>query len=753
MAKAKTRPSRPEWDHSWKSYTFQYISKSDGIQEKTLVVNPESYSQTEPARITVTQTKGGMFVDSFGEGIKTIVISGTMGYKRRIAVGGPGPEQLSGPGTEKSNKQREGVSGQDQFLDLRKLYRDWLLASTDPNEKAQMRFYNWSDEESYEVVITQFSLQRATGRPLLYQYNIQMTCIKDLNAKQQGDADPITDKLSEPTGRATIVYDKLDTNTTFLKGLINGLGVGTFSESVTKWAGAASKGSSFFNTVTNTFKTVQSAIDDVQDLSDSVGLFVAGANTFINTPFDLVKQTATTLEDLIENCCSVGDIPHEVVRSLRETVCAITSLSKSLFSGFTNPGLFEGASNCGTTLGVLDSLLLGTHNSFSATAQKPPQVVKSQIFDVPTSVMKLNDEPLRVSGVYLETDIERTGINYLNYSSGSNVTLSSVPITPVVVDYSLRQDTTQNLIKYESSSSYTVISGDTLTRIALKFYGDPGRWKEIALYNNLEYPYISDDYGFEKEIVSTGTVRFYRATGTTDPVSIPKDHLVWVPAYQGTNAINFRVTAETTLVLSAPYVDVLVHSEIEGPIGNVWPGAITGFTAITGISSVYNLSSIIGGKVWRLALVGETIQIPMTSKEATSAVNPTQPGYEELFGIDIWVDDSGEFDFSVDQSTDFARVFGTKNLVQALQNRIKTTKGYYPYNSEYGTNLPLYIGRKGLPNQYDMIKVDIKNGVLMDPRLSGIKSFLMTVDGDEVQMSFDAIPIGEQNLLPINIVI
>jgi hypothetical protein len=199
---------------------------------------------------------------------------------------------------------------------------------------------------------------------------------------------------------------------------------------------------------------------------------------------------------------------------------------------------------------------------------------------------------------------------------------------------------------------------------------------------------------------------------------------------------------------------VPVQAVIEGPIGNVWAGAITGLSvSITGIGSVYNTTSITGGKIWKLAVVGDVIQIPLTTKKATSAVISTQPGYEQLFGIDIWVDDLGEFDFSVDQNTDFARVFGVDNLTQALANRIKTQKGYYPYHSDYGTNVPLYIGKKGLPYQYDLIKTDVRNGVLLDKRISEIKSFLLTVDGDEISIDFDAIPIGEQNLIPVNIVV
>jgi len=293
-----------------------------------------------------------------------------------------------------------------------------------------------------------------------------------------------------------------------------------------------------------------------------------------------------------------------------------------------------------------------------------------------------------------------------------------------------------------------------LPRVALKNYGDASRWKEIAIYNGLEYPFIIEDKDdFDKEEYAIGTVRFYRQSGVGGAITIPLGHAIWVPAYQGTNRINFVTTEAKILNLMESYVDVPIRASLTGDIGSVASGIITGFTAITGVNKVSNISPTAGGKIWKIVFVGDVIQIPETAQVATSAIIPATPDYEQLFGIDIWIDEDGELESSIESDKDFARVFGSDNLVQALKNRIKTSKSYYPYHPEYGTNLPLYIGQKNISTWQNIIKVDIKGGVLLDPRIFQIKEFKMEIDGDKAGMEFDAIPISDQPSLPINIVI
>jgi hypothetical protein len=148
-----------------KHFMFVYEKVSSGTRtEVELFINPEEFTQVEPARITVTQTKGGAFVDYFGQGIKTISLRGVTGFKGR-KIG------------------NEELSGQEQFLNLRSVIRDWTKNSqTDPSNHI-LKFFNFADSEFYEIVVTNFQLMRTSGRPLLYQYNIAITCIRECGTK------------------------------------------------------------------------------------------------------------------------------------------------------------------------------------------------------------------------------------------------------------------------------------------------------------------------------------------------------------------------------------------------------------------------------------------------------------------------------------------------------------------------------------------------------------------------------------------
>ena len=224
-------------------------------------------------------------------------------------------------------------------------------------------------------------------------------------------------------------------------------------------------------------------------------------------------------------------------------------------------------------------------------------------------------------------------------------------------------------------------------------------------------------------------------------------------------SIDFITTEEKTLNLANSYVDVSIEAVATGEIGNVGPGRIVGFSPnelpswpAMSISKISNITSTLGGKTWRVIKPGGVLQIPRTSTDVVSTVVGAEIGYEALFGIDIAVNKYGEFgsDKQVDQ--DIQRVFGVKNLGQALLNRIGTTKKFYYYHPEYGTNLPYYIGRKNNPHWQDLVRLDIRSACLLDPRIETIRSFRMAVDGDTILLVVNAIPINQQTPLLINLV-
>jgi len=725
-------------------FTFEYYNKATGERNHiTLFINPEEFTVTEPARITVTQTKGGAFVDHFGQGLKQVTIRGTTGFNP--------PQPLS---------YQEKISGHEHFIQLRKLIRDWQDKAKDPatSKNHIMRFYNWSDQEYWDVAVTQFTLLRAVGRPLLYQYTIVMTVLQDMEKSVRTmdtgfEEVPIFDYLLDPERRVPIVAAKLGNETNYLNNIFNKLmDITGLSSGTQTWGPLIAKGAEVFDTVSGVYRTITSVIQEVDDVTRTLGMYVDGVTSFINTPFESIQNTSDRIEDIIDDLCAVSDIPHELVRSLREMICALRALPSVLFSGFTNPSLFEGNSNCGATLGIPDAPVSIYRNSFEATAQIPAERQVTQAFAEPVKTLILKEQPTQVIGVYLATDISRIGYNYLDSVNGNEITLTSVPSVPVIIDYKVQQDTTTDMLKLQATDGVILKFEDTLERISYDAFGDASQWKLIALYNDLEYPFIVDT-DFDKEIEATGYVRFYRNPAVLTPITIPVNSSVWVPIYRGTLQIDFVTTATKVLPIANTYIDVPVQAVKPGEIGNVAPSQITGFTAITGILKVSNVDGVTGGKIWRVMKPGDVILIPKTSTTSTSIISGATKDYDAMFGIDIALTKDGEFDVANETLNDLKRVYGVKNLVQALKDRILTQKRYYIYHPEYGCDLPYYMGRKNITHWQDLVKVDIKGGVLLDPRISEIKQFKMEIDGDTISMDFDAIPINQNAPLPLNLII
>lgn len=118
-------------------------------------LNPEEYTQDEPSRSTVTQTKGGAWVDDFGAGLPTIYMKGTTGFKKG--------------------------SGADKFKELRNFIREYMNNGTPGAEvKDELTFHNYTDEESWIVHTdpTAFRLLRSKSNPLLYMYEIRLVCLR-----------------------------------------------------------------------------------------------------------------------------------------------------------------------------------------------------------------------------------------------------------------------------------------------------------------------------------------------------------------------------------------------------------------------------------------------------------------------------------------------------------------------------------------------------------------------------------------------
>lgn len=156
----KNRLKRIEFVIMGKSYKFN--------------INPEEYIQEEPSRSTVTQTKGGAWVDDFGAGLPVITIRGSTGFQYGLGV--------------------------SKFKELRNLVRQYYSSSSNK----EFIFHNWTDDESW-VVHTDpqgFRLLRNRNNPLLYMYDIRLICLRPATHPKTKDASGVGQTLGSAIPKA-----------------------------------------------------------------------------------------------------------------------------------------------------------------------------------------------------------------------------------------------------------------------------------------------------------------------------------------------------------------------------------------------------------------------------------------------------------------------------------------------------------------------------------------------------------------------
>ena len=140
------------------------------------VIRPEDLQWTQTSRTSVQQTLGGAWVDTFGEGIATINLSGHTGWR----------------------KDGAGDDWEQRFIDLNevvfKKYHEHVADKKDP-EKVVLEFVDVLDKRAVRVVPGNFILKRNKSRPLLMQYNISLTVVALSSQSVAPTAPPITNIL------------------------------------------------------------------------------------------------------------------------------------------------------------------------------------------------------------------------------------------------------------------------------------------------------------------------------------------------------------------------------------------------------------------------------------------------------------------------------------------------------------------------------------------------------------------------------
>lgn len=143
------------------SFVLHDTAKGEAPVEVPLIIRPEDLTRTDVSRMNVTQTLGGAFVDDFGPGVPTVQISGHTGW---------------GAGDRPDGREAFFELHDNIFSQWHQKRADAVKNNLDP-DKVKLIFNDALDSFTWCVAPVNFVLRRSRSRPLLYQYQINLTWV------------------------------------------------------------------------------------------------------------------------------------------------------------------------------------------------------------------------------------------------------------------------------------------------------------------------------------------------------------------------------------------------------------------------------------------------------------------------------------------------------------------------------------------------------------------------------------------------
>lgn len=338
--------------------SFLLDNQADGAPAAfvDLVIRPEELTRTDPSRMSVQQTLGGGWIDSFGAGLAQLTIQGHTGWRPTLNSQDDGLARM----------QNLKTSVFDQWHALRERNVERGL---DPN-LVRLIFSDALSERSMVVAPMTFTLRRSKSRPLLAQYQIAMTVVDEqiLNlapVTQFGYEEPAADMapVTEEIALESIDFS-VDTLEAVLQNgtaTLNGVRQLVANELVAPVA-------AFLKTTTNIYKAIRGAIAE--------GTAMAG--DLIN----VARMAAQAGANIFRSLAAVASIPKVIKASLMAVAGAFTNIFCTLRNAMSLSSFVEdyssvyGASNCSSTAGGRpQSSFAGTNVFYSVVPTPGPMPI------------------------------------------------------------------------------------------------------------------------------------------------------------------------------------------------------------------------------------------------------------------------------------------------------------------------------------------------------------------------------------------
>lgn len=130
--------------------------------------SPDDYSDSTSMRVTVTQTRGGYWVEDYGEGIREIQLRGNTGF-RKLKVG-QGSEVTDG---------KQLIKKLAHFIHMHNNERRYRNNKGSDFRKLVMVYHMFADDIHLVVQPTNFTINRSKNNPMMYMYSLNLTVLGD----------------------------------------------------------------------------------------------------------------------------------------------------------------------------------------------------------------------------------------------------------------------------------------------------------------------------------------------------------------------------------------------------------------------------------------------------------------------------------------------------------------------------------------------------------------------------------------------
>lgn len=157
----------------------------------------------------------------------------------------------------------------------------------------------------------------------------------------------------------------------------------------------------------------------------------------------------------------------------------------------------------------------------------------------------------------------------------------------------------------------------------------------------------------------------------------------------------------------------------------------------------------------RVLTLGDVLLVPTAPDEAVTkraALELDPDPYGVVCGMDLLVTATGDLQANVG-SGDWSLASGLDNLMQALTHRLLTRKGELDYHPEYGSNWERHIGQPLDAMRVQLIRLDVMETMLADPRIKALARLDMTDQTDHLNIEAEVYVIGLDDVVPLNLVL